>query len=199
MLYIGRFVVVGRDSSGTLYVGYRVSGRSQPDRRIAVKDGVASVVPQKGIEYDNPFVTYPCFRQASDCLVTSNGTQTWPIGEKIISGLPVKDALSLSLLALDFERDQYHTPRIAAVADYSHDEAWLGIVTDSKLEVTKVSVEAGQARLIAVYELTDVTDIDISSEEPEAIARELMELSYEHPICAVAAMARAGHVEYGVC
>ncbi|NLU41652.1 MAG: IMP cyclohydrolase [Firmicutes bacterium] len=197
-MYIGRFVVVGRDNSGTLYVGYRVSGRSQPDRRIVMKDEIASVVPNKGVEYDNPFVTYPCFRRAGDCLVVSNGSQTWPIGEKIISGLPVKDSLSLSLLALEYERDQYHTPRIAAVADYSRDEAWLGIITDSKLEVRKVPVEAGEARLLAVYELTEVTSVDIASENPEGIAQELMELPYEHPICSIASMIKAGYVEYGV-
>ena len=121
-----------------------------------------------------------------------------PIGEKIILGLPVKDCLSLSLLALEFERDQYHTPRIAAVADYRNDEAWLGIITDSKLEVRKVPVDAGEARLLAVYELTEVTSVDITSETPDGIAQELMELPYEHAICSIAAMIKAGYLEYGV-
>lgn len=197
-MYIGRFVVVGRESQGMLYVGYRVSGRSQPNRRIVVRDGVGSVVPKEGVEYDNPFVVYPCFRQANECLVVSNGSQTWPIAEKIISGNPVKDALSLSLIALDFERDQYHTPRIAAVADYGRDEAWLGIVSDSKLEVRKLSLEPGQARLIAVYELTEVVDVNIASEEPDTIAEELMDLPYEHSICSLAAMVKGGRVMYGV-
>jgi IMP cyclohydrolase len=197
-LYIGRFVVVGRDSKGMLYVGYRVSGRSQPNRRIVVKDGVGSVVPKEGVEYDNPFVVYPCFRQARQCLVVSNGSQTWPIAEKVISGSPVKDALALSLLALEYERDQYHTPRIAAVADYEHDEAWLGIVSDSKLEVRKLSLEPGQARLIAVYELTEVVDVKMGSDEPEAIAEELINLPYEHPICSLAARIEDGQVVYGI-
>jgi IMP cyclohydrolase len=51
---------------------------------------------------------------------------------------------------------------------------------------------------LAVYELTEVTSVDIASEKPEGIAHELMELPYEHPICSVAAMIKAGYVEYGV-
>lgn len=197
-MYIGRFVVVGRNSKGTLYVGYRVSGRSQPNRRIVVRDGIGSVVPKEGVEYDNPFVTYPCFRQAGDCLVVSNGSQTWPICEKIICGSPVKDALALSLLALEFERDQYHTPRIAAVADYSRDEAWMGIVTDSKLEVKKLSVGASDAYLLAVYELIEPTSVRIESDDPEAVADELMKLPYEHPICSIAATVKNDQVVYAV-
>lgn len=197
-LYIGRFVVVGRDSKGALYVGYRVSGRSQPNRKIVMKDGIGSVVPKEGVQYDNPFVTYPCFRQAGDCLVASNGTQTWPIGEKIICGSPVKDALTVSLLALEFERDQYHTPRIATVADFSRDEAWIGIVTDSKIEAKKLSISPSEAYLIAVYELTDVTPVTIASDDPDAVAEELMKLPYEHPICSIAATMRDGRVAYGI-
>jgi IMP cyclohydrolase len=198
VLYIGRFVVIGRDSKGALYVGYRVSGRSQPNRKIVMKDGVASVVPKDGVQYDNPFVTYPCFRQAGDCLVASNGSQTWPIGEKIICGSPVKDALTLPLLALEFERDQYHTPRIATVADYGRDEAWIGIVMDSKIEVRKLSIAPSEARLIAVYELTDVTQVSIASDDPDSIAEELMKLPYEHPICSIAATMRDGKVVYAI-
>ena len=44
-MYIGRFVIVGRTQAGEWYLGYRVSSRSYPNRRIVVQGDRAAVLP----------------------------------------------------------------------------------------------------------------------------------------------------------
>ncbi len=157
-MYIGRIAAVGQTPAGRFCAGYRVSSRSFPNRTVSLDAARASVVPREGHESDimrNPYIAYNCVRIVcgGNVAVVTNGAQTDPVAEKIEMGTPARDALILSLLALDFERDKYNTPRIAAVADKRGDRsAWLAVVRDDGLETRRVSLEAGCLSYVATYE-----------------------------------------------
>jgi IMP cyclohydrolase len=121
-MYIGRIVAVGQTLDGRLCAGYRVSSRSFPNRTAVVGADKVSIVPKAGHEGDvmkNPYIAYNCVRIVRDgkIAVATNGSQTDPIAEKIAMGMPVRDALASCSLAMDFEKDQYNTPRVSAVVD----------------------------------------------------------------------------------
>lgn len=156
-MYIGRIVAVGKNTAGTLCALYRVSSRSFPNRTTAVRDDAISIVPKPGHEGDvhkNPYIAYNCVRVVAggQVAVVTNGSQTDPIAEKIAMGMPVRDALALSSLALDFEKDDYNTPRVSSIIDLRDESAWLGIVRDDGLEVRRIPLEAGKCWYVATYE-----------------------------------------------
>jgi IMP cyclohydrolase len=157
-MYIGRIVSVARLKNGALAGLYRVSSRSFPNRTAVAGTQKVSIVPKEGHEQDvfkNPYIAYNCVRVVRDgaLAVVTNGSHTDPIAEKIEMGLPVRDAIALSLLALDYEKDQYNTPRICAVADGRDDGAgWLGIVSDSGLEIRRIYLDPGRFWYVATYE-----------------------------------------------
>ena len=107
-MYVGRFIVVAPDRAA-----YRVSSRSFPNRKVIERDGSLTVVPTaEAPETDNPYISYNCLRttEAGEHAVIGNGTQVDPITEKLELGYPARDALAESLLALDYEKDDYDTP-----------------------------------------------------------------------------------------
>lgn len=160
-MYVGRIVAVGRTRGGANVALYRVSSRSFPNRWAIEQQGRVSIVPREGHERDvqtNPYIAYHCLRIARDWAIVANGSHTDPIAEKIEAGTPVRDALSASLLTLDYEKDAYQTPRIAGAVPLSGDIAWLGIVRHDALVVKAVPLEAGRARWLATYEANDVRD-----------------------------------------
>jgi len=126
-MYVGRFVVVAPGTGA-----YRVSSRSFPNRRVIDRDGTLTVGPTPDApETDNPYVSYNCARAVDaptgDALaVVGNGSHVDPIAEKLERGYPARDALATALLALDFEKDDYDTPRIAGVVE--SDTATIGTV-----------------------------------------------------------------------
>lgn len=155
-MYVGRIVAVGRTRKGQLAGMYRVSSRSFPNRSAVAHVGRVSILPRPGHEEDlqkNPYIAYNCLRIVmQNVAVLSNGSQTDPIAEKIALGMPVRDALALTHLAMDFEKDQYNTPRISAVIDQRDDSAWLAIVRHDGLEVAQLALANGVCRHIATYE-----------------------------------------------
>lgn len=188
-MYIGRFVVIGRTTQGAWYLGYRVSSRSFPNRKIVTRADRAMVVPTAdAAPTDNPYISYNCLRTCESALVVANGSHVDPIIEKIAHGYPIRDALALGLLAMDYEHDQYNTPRIAAALDRRAEAGYLGIVGEGYLLVRRMTPLAGQAYLLATYELTEPTPIHLPGETPEALCQALFECEYEHPIAALAAM-----------
>lgn len=192
-MYIGRFVVLGRTPEGALYLGYRVSSRSFPNRVIRTTDDRAMVVPTADAPpSDNPYISYNCLRtftapQGGQVTVVANGSHVDPIIDKITLGYPLRDAMALSLLAMDYEHDDYNTPRIAAGVD-AGGAGLLSLVGANKLLVQQLEVAAGEAYLIATYERTDPTPIALAGGTPEALCDALFTCEYEHPVAALIAM-----------
>ena len=156
-MYIGRIVSVAMTNSGRLCVGYRVSSRSFPNRTALIGNRKVSILPKSGHESDiqkNPYIAYNCLRVVCDgeVAVMTNGSQTDPIAEKIDQGMPVRDALVLTCLMLDYEKDQYNTPRICAVADKVDNTGWLAVVREDGLEVQRMNLSPGSYFYVATYE-----------------------------------------------
>lgn len=114
------------------------------------------------------------------------------------------EALAMSLLALGYERDQFNTPRIAAVVSLDSDHAWLAIIRSSGLQVESVSLEAGSAIYIATYEAdairaTQTSEFDATS--AEQAARFVINGGWfgnlDYPVTSAAALAGPGGFELG--
>ncbi|MGQ4557127.1 IMP cyclohydrolase [Halobellus sp. GM3] len=188
-MYIGRFVIVAPD-----FGAYRVSSRSFPNRQIVDRDGTLTVAPTPDApENDNPYVSYNCVREGGEAVVVGNGSHVDPIAEKLDLGYPARDALASSLLALDYEKDDYDTPRVAGVVG---EESFVGIVRRDALLVE--SVEA--PTLVATYEENAPTGIDFdggAADDPADIAQRAYDLSYEHAVCAAGVTYDGGDVAVG--
>jgi IMP cyclohydrolase len=156
-MYIGRIVSVAQTLDGRLAAMYRVSSRSFPNRTAVVFPERVSILPKPGHEGDvqkNPYIAYNCVRIVCDqtVAVVTNGSQTDPIAEKIDMGMPVRDALALSHLALDYEKDDYNTPRVSAVADLTTGTGWLATIREDGLEVRQMPLTPGRFFYVATYE-----------------------------------------------
>ncbi|MFQ3285342.1 MAG: IMP cyclohydrolase [Natronomonas sp.] len=176
-MYVGRFIVVAPDRAA-----YRVSSRSFPNRRVLKREGALTVAPTaEAPETDNPYISYNCLRTTADDThaVIGNGTQVDPITEKLELGYPPRDALAESLLALDYEKDDYDTPRIAGVVG---EESYIGIVRRDALVVKSV----GEPTLVATYEKDAPEPTELEATDAPAMAAELYDREFEHPVCAAA-------------
>jgi IMP cyclohydrolase len=154
-MYVGRIVAVGRTRTDKLAAMYRVSSRSFPNREAKIAGTTVSIVPKRGFEsdiYANPYISYNCLRVTDQYAVVSNGSHTDPITEKLASGMRMRDALVSALSGLDFEHDDYQTPRIAAVIDIRSRVCALGIVRADALIAQELSLEIGEVNYIATYE-----------------------------------------------
>jgi IMP cyclohydrolase len=175
-MYVGRFVVAGPDIAA-----YRVSSRSFPNRRIVARDATLTVAPTEDApETDNPYVSYNCYRETDGAAVVGNGSHVDPITEKLALGYPARDALAESLLALDYEKDDYDTPRIAGVLT-AEGEAYAGIVRRDALVVESVT----EPTLVATYERDDPAPFEFAAESADEAAREAFDAEFEHAVCAM--------------
>ncbi len=202
MIYVGRIVCVGVTEDERLYAAYRVSSRSFPNRYAVAREDSVSIIPKPGFESDvekNPYIAYNCARVVceGDVAVVTNGSQTDPIAEKIAAGMSPRDALVLSLLALDFEHDQYNTPRICAVLDKGTKAAWLGTVREDGLTVARVTLEPGTFRYVATYEENDLAadqggsfSVDSAEAACDFVLGAGIFAARSNPVTAVAAVAR---------
>ena len=201
-LYIGRIVAVAKTPSGALSALYRVSSRSFPNRTAVVHEDRVSIVPKAGHEGDiqkNPYIAYNCARivAGNSVAVLTNGSQTDPIAEKIDQGMPVRDALVVSHMALDYEKDDYNTPRVSSVIDSRDDSAWLATVREDGLEVRKMPVEPGKLYYLATYEENKISPHQsdaFSAEDPVTAANYILGegvfAKRRNPITAVTAVAK---------
>jgi len=185
-MYVGRFLLIGPGIAA-----YRVSSRSFPNRRIVEREDMLTVVPTAEAEdTDNPYVSYNCVRvvggtesdettSTAPTVAIGNGTHTDAVAEKLALGYPARDALALSLLAYDFEKDEYDTPRIAGVLGES---SVVGIVRRDGLIVERVA----EPTLIATYEKDRPKGIDLgfNFEDAAGAARTAYDLEFEHAVCA---------------
>lgn len=163
-MYVGRIVSIAMTPDGRLCGVYRVSSRSFPNRTAVLGEHKVSIVPKSGHETDvqkNPYIAYNCVRvvRGGDVAVVTNGSQTDPVAEKIMAGMSPRDALLLSLMALDYEKDDYNTPRIAGVVDKRDGgTGYLGVVREDGLEVRRMPLEAGTFYYVATYEENTLAD-----------------------------------------
>lgn len=206
-LYIGRIVAVAKTPAGALTALYRVSSRSFPNRTAVVSEDRVSIVPKAGHETDiqrNPYIAYNCARIVADrkVAVLTNGSQTDPIAEKIDQGMPVRDALILSHMALDYEKDDYNTPRVSSVIDSRDDSAWLATVREDGLDVRRMPVVPSKLFYVATYEENTISphqsDAFSANDAAAAGAYILNEGVFAHrrnPITAVTAVATSNGFE----
>jgi IMP cyclohydrolase len=187
-MYVGRLLVAAPG-----LVAYRVSSRSFPNRQTNVNDGSVAVVPtEAAAETDNPYVAYDCLESVDGRVVAGNGSHVDPIAGKLSRGVPVRDALSVVLGAMDFERDDYDTPRIAAVV--GSDEASVGVVRRDALLVEAVE----EPTLVATYEEDRPRAFEFDAAEAGEAARAAYDLEFEHAVCAAAATVDGSDGEHGV-
>ena len=180
-MYVGRLLVAAPGPVGA----YRVSSRSFPNREIVDRGDRLTVEPTaEAAPTDNPYVSYNCVRivgtPTTDCAVLGNGSHVDPIAEKLTLGYPARDALATGLLALDFEKDEYDTPRIAGVLVAGEGDPTVGIVRNDALLVERIA----EPTLVATYELDRPEPVAFPAREAAAAARTAYEFEYEHPVCA---------------
>jgi IMP cyclohydrolase len=181
-MYVGRLLVARPG-----LVAYRVSSRSFPNRQTNIHDGMVAVVPTDAAgATDNPYVAYDCLERIDDRVVAGNGSHVDPIAGKLDRGYPVRDALGTVLGAMDFERDDYDTPRIAAVV--GAEEATAGIVRRDALLVESVT----EPTLVATYEENRPRAFDFDATAAPTAARAAYDLDFEHAVCAAAATVKRG-------
>lgn len=187
-MYVGRFLIAGPDCGA-----YRVSSRSFPNRRITEREDRLTVGPtEEAEETDNPYVSYNCVRSTGNGTVLGNGSHVDPIAEKIDLGYPARDALATSLLALDYEKDDYDTPRIASVLDEK--SALVGIVRRDALLVERVE----EPTLVATYEKDAPEGIDFAPESAREAAETVYDHEFEHAVCAAGVVRNDDGFEWAI-
>jgi IMP cyclohydrolase len=192
-MYVGRLLLVGPDTAA-----YRVSSRSFPNRKAVERDDALTVIPTTDAqETENPYVSYNCVRVVESggdgCSVAAigNGTHVDAVAEKLGLGYPARDALALSLLAYDFEKDDYDTPRIAGVLG---SESFVGIVRRDAVVVERVE----EPTLVATYEKSSPEGIDLELAGAAEAARTAYDLDFEHAICAAGVTRTAERIDVAI-
>lgn len=172
-MYLGRILSVGNNDNGS-YVAYRVSSRSFPNRMAKSFDDRVAIIPKEGHEKDvfvNPYIAYNCIKIVDDIAVVSNGSHTDVIADKIAVGMNIRDALALSLMTMDYEKDDFNTPRIAGAVTKSG-EAYIGIVTHENLIVEKVP--EGESYYISTYEQIKPNKVEFEASNSQEAAEFIM-------------------------
>ncbi|XRP96493.1 IMP cyclohydrolase [Methanocaldococcus sp. 16A] len=194
-MYIGRFLVAGKTKDGKSFVAYRVSSRSFPNREARkINDNTVAIIPKDLNEiFKNPYITYNCIKIVDNVVVASNGSHTDFIAEKLHFGK--RDALIYVLSVMDYEKDDYKTPRIAAVLD--ENECYMGYVAHDDIRVKKVELKEGKGYYLGVYNACKIDEnqiIDIEGETAEEIVDYILNYEeFEHPVaCAVAIIDKDG-------
>ena len=193
-MYVGRLLVLDADTAA-----YRVSSRSFPKRKVVERDGTLTVIPTADAqETENPYVSYNCVRvvesegdEATAMAAIGNGTHVDAVAEKLGLGYPARDALALSLLAYDFEKDDYDTPRIAGVLG---PESFVGIVRRDGIAVERVE----EPTLVATYEKSSPEGIDLELAGAAEAARTAYDLDFEHAICAAGVTRTAERIDVAI-
>jgi IMP cyclohydrolase len=188
-MYIGRFVVLGKTAANQWYLGYRVSSRSFPNRVIRLLEDRAVVVPTADAPpSNNPYISYNCLRRQGEVTVVANGSHVDPTIDKIGLGYPLRDAMALALLAMDYEHDAYNTPRIVAGVDARSDQGLLGIVGAEQIMVCSLAPDPGEALLVATYECTTPTAVTLAGKTAAELCNALYDCEYELPVAVMVAL-----------
>lgn len=196
-MYVGRFVCVGK-TNGRLWAGYRVSSRFFPNRyAVKLNDSTVAIMPKdvKDLE-KSPYISYNCVKLAHGTAVVTNGSHTDTIIEKIAMGYPARDAMALSLLAMDYEKDTLDTPRIAAAI--SKGRAYLGIVTRGGVNVSELPLNDSECFMVATYEKTSFSKLAVEATSAQDVARKMYDLTFEKPVCAAGVYEAGDGFEIGL-
>ncbi len=196
-MYVGRFLVVAPEVGA-----YRVSSRSFPNRQAVERDGAVTVEPTpEAPPSDNPYISYNCLRRTDRGVVVGNGSHVDPVAEKLALGTPARDALAGPLAALDFEKDDYDTPRIAGIVGLTDDPAvdeepgaLVGTVRRDALLVERVT----EPTLVATYERDSPEPFELAATEAAGAAGELYDHAFEHAVCAAGVSLTAEGIETAV-
>ena len=205
-MYLGRIVSIGMTQDGKATAMYRVSSRSFPNREARKIGEAISIMPRPGFEDDlkkNPYITYNCARITDKYAIVSNGSQTDPITEKIAMGMPVRDALAYCSLSMDYEKDDYNTPRVTAVVSRTEPKGWLAIVRHDALIVREFKLEPGKAYYVSTYEKNTPTthniDNGFDAADVESAAQYVVDggvfADFEHPVTSAALMVDGSDVK----
>jgi IMP cyclohydrolase len=191
-MYLGRILALGSTKAGN-FVAYRVSSRSFPNRMVKTFEDRASIVPKEGHEKDvfkNPYIAYNCIRIVGDVAVVSNGSHTDIIAEKIASGMNIRDSIALTLLTMDYEKDELNTPRIAGATTLDG-ESYIGIVTHEGIIVEKVKPR--EACYISTYEQIKPEYVEFACSDADDAAEFIFDggkfSEFTNPVASVAAFA----------
>ncbi len=189
-MYLGRILSVGNNDNGS-YVAYRVSSRSFPNRMAKSFEDRVAIIPKEGYEKDvfvNPYIAYNCIKIVDDIAVVSNGSHTDVIADKISVGMNIRDAIALSLMTMDYEKDDFNTPRIAGAVTKSG-EAYIGIVTHENLIVEKVP--EGESSYISTYEQIKPNKVEFEASNSQEAAEFIMNKGkfeeFTYPVTSAAA------------
>ena len=189
-MYLGRLISIGSSKDG-VYASYRVSSRSFPNRKSVVNNQKVAIIPTQGSEddiYKNPYISYNCIDIIDDICVVTNGSHTDIIAGKIREGMNMKDAVALSLLTMDYEKDDYNTPRIGGAIN-TKGEGYIGIVTHEGIEVKKVN--PGESFYVSTYEHNTPREVDYTAtnakEATEFIFNGGIFSEFTHPVTSCAA------------
>lgn len=189
-MYLGRIISIGSSKDG-VYASYRVSSRSFPNRKSVVNNQKVAIIPTQGSEddiYKNPYISYNCIDIIDDIGVVTNGSHTDIIAGKIREGMNMKDAVALSLLTMDYEKDDYNTPRIGGAIN-TKGEGYIGIVTHEGIEVKKVN--PGESFYVSTYEHNTPREVDYTAtnakEATEFIFNGGIFSEFTHPVTSCAA------------
>jgi IMP cyclohydrolase len=196
-MYVGRFVVVG-PSVGA----YRVSSRSFPNRQAIDRGDRITVEPTPDApESDNPYISYNCVRLTDRGAVLGNGSHVDPIAEKLALGTPARDALAGPLKELDFEKDDYDTPRIAGIVGVDGDDPTagdaggiIGTVRRDALLVEAVT----EPTLVATYEKDSPETFEFGATDASGAASEVYDHAFEHAVCAAGVSVADGEVRTAI-
>ncbi|WP_096390538.1 IMP cyclohydrolase [Halopenitus persicus] len=178
-MYVGRFVVVAPGIGA-----YRVSSRSFPNRQVVDRDGTLTVSPTPDAPpTENPYISYNCVRTVDTpagnrLAAIGNGSHVDPIAEKLELGYPERDALAEPLLALDYEKDDYDTPRIAGVI--GAETATIGTVRSDALLIEAVT----EPTIVATYEVDSPEAHPLEADTAAEAAGEVLTAAFDHPVCA---------------
>ncbi|KAA9399457.1 IMP cyclohydrolase [Haloarcula sp. CBA1130] len=198
-MYVGRFVVVSPEVGA-----YRVSSRSFPNRQTVKRDGTVTVEPTPDApETDNPYISYNGVRVTERGAVVGNGSHVDPIAEKLELGYPARDAVAEPLLSLDFEKDDYDTPRVAGIvgvdaADPTTNADGPGAVIGTVRRDALLVEEVTEPTLVATYEENGPTAFDLTATDASEVAREVYDHEYEHAVCSAGVAGSAGEFDVAV-
>jgi IMP cyclohydrolase len=191
--YVGRALGIGLNGEKP-FAFYLLCSRSFPNRKAVVKGNAVYIINQT--ETENPYVSYPVVRLTKDYAVVTNGLHTDFIAQALEWERPRK-ALVHVLEALDYERDDYSTPRIAGIIQRGEKRGWLGFVGREEFWVKELELREGRAFLTATYNLDGFEEVGVSFSTARELVERTIELPFENKVLAVGVVEREKGWELG--